>query len=98
MANALGPQHCLALLMFHAFTGCDTVSIFGGRGKKTTWEIMKVYEDFTPAFCTLISCPSVETIENYLRLLERFDVLLYDLTSDKEQFNESRKEALYLQW
>ena len=36
MAEALGPQHCLALSMFHAFTGCDTVSSFGGRGKKTT--------------------------------------------------------------
>ena len=35
MAKALGPQHCLALPMFHDFTGCDTVSSFGGRGKKT---------------------------------------------------------------
>ena len=36
MAKVLGPQHCLALPMFHAFTGCDTVSSFGRRGKKTT--------------------------------------------------------------
>ena len=29
-ANALGPDRCEALPMFHAFTGCDTVSCFGG--------------------------------------------------------------------
>ena len=33
MTNALGPDRCVALPMFHAFTGCDTVSCFGGRGK-----------------------------------------------------------------
>ena len=32
MAKALGPQHCFALPMFHAFTACDTVSSFGERG------------------------------------------------------------------
>ena len=34
IANTLGPDRCEALPMFHAFTGCDTVSCFGGRGKK----------------------------------------------------------------
>ena len=28
------PKICFSLLAFHAFTGCDTVSSFGGRGKK----------------------------------------------------------------
>ncbi|KAG0723068.1 hypothetical protein GWK47_043326 [Chionoecetes opilio] len=35
IAKALGPDRCVALPMFHAFTGCDTVSCFGVRGKKT---------------------------------------------------------------
>ena len=35
IAKTLGPNKCRALLFFHAFTGCDTVSCFGGRGKKT---------------------------------------------------------------
>ena len=34
IANALGPQRCMALSMFHAFTGCDTVSYFGGKREK----------------------------------------------------------------
>jgi len=32
MAKTLGPDQCIALPMFHAFTGCDTISQFGGRG------------------------------------------------------------------
>ena len=30
--------------MFHALTGCDTVSFFGGTGKKTAWGGWKVYQ------------------------------------------------------
>ena len=34
MAQALGPDKCRGLPAFHAFTGCDTVSINGGRNKQ----------------------------------------------------------------
>ena len=32
IARALGPARCVILPMFHAFTGFDTVSYFGGKG------------------------------------------------------------------
>uniref|UniRef100_H3B0T7 Uncharacterized protein n=1 Tax=Latimeria chalumnae TaxID=7897 RepID=H3B0T7_LATCH len=35
--QTLGPEVCLALPFWHAFTGCDTVSSFAGHGKKTAW-------------------------------------------------------------
>ena len=35
-AHFLGPEKCAALLFWYAFTECDTVSSFGGVGKKTT--------------------------------------------------------------
>ena len=38
MAKALGPEKFAALPVFHAFTGCDTVSFFAGRGKKIAWD------------------------------------------------------------
>ena len=50
IAGVLGPDWCVALPMFHAFTGCDTVSSFGGRGKRTAWDTWKTYGDVTPAF------------------------------------------------
>ena len=30
IGKVLGPDRCIALPMFHAFTGCDTVPFFGG--------------------------------------------------------------------
>ena len=34
IAISHGPDKASTLPMFHALTGCDTVSFFGGRGKK----------------------------------------------------------------
>ena len=47
---AIGVDKCLTLPMFHAFTGCDTVSSFSGRGKKTAWETWNVLPEVTDAF------------------------------------------------
>ena len=48
--------------MFHAL---DTVSFFGGRGKKTAWGVWKVYTDVTPAFCALAARPTPQTIDTH---------------------------------
>lgn len=40
IALSLGPQKSLALAVFHALTGCDAVSFFAGKSKKSaldTW-------------------------------------------------------------
>jgi hypothetical protein len=37
IANSFGQGKPRALLAFHAFTGCDTMSFFAGREKKTAW-------------------------------------------------------------
>ena len=42
MARTLGHDRCMALPMFHAFTGCDTVSCFAGRRKRSAWDTRKV--------------------------------------------------------
>jgi len=89
MARALGPEKCLALPFLHAFSGCDTVSSFAGRGKRTVWDIWKTFNDVTPAFWTLASTPS--SVEGQLDVLERF-VVLYDRASSGEKVNEARKQ------
>ena len=38
---------CLALPLFHAITGCDTVSHFLGCGKKTAWSAWQSFPDLT---------------------------------------------------
>ena len=39
VANNLSPATIHSILGFHALTGCDTVSSFGGYGKKKCWEV-----------------------------------------------------------
>ena len=92
IAETLGPDKCQALPFFHAFTGCDTVSCFGGRGKKTAWETWKSDGGVTAAFCALSATPNPTTIDACIGPLERFGVLLYDRTSSLEQVNDVRKQ------
>ena len=45
---------CTTLPVFHALTRCDTVSAFGGRGKKTAWKVWQVFPDVIDAFEDLL--------------------------------------------
>ena len=54
---SLGEERCTALPMWFVLTGCDTVSMFSGRGKKTEWEVWKVFPEVTETFVRyLFSC------------------------------------------
>lgn len=44
IATALGDEKARALPMFHAFTGCDTVSSFAGREKKNCIRHMEIFQ------------------------------------------------------
>ena len=48
IATSLGGEKACVLPMFHALTRCDTVSFFGGRGKKTAWDVWNVFPELTP--------------------------------------------------
>jgi hypothetical protein len=87
----LGPRISKALPFFHAFTGCDTVSCFAGKGKKTAFEVWKLYPEVTAAFLLLASEPQ-EVSEPCMISIERYTVLLYDRTSIKSTVNEARKQ------
>ena len=84
------PRICSTLPMFHAFTGCDTVSSFCGRVKKTAWNTWNVYPDVTRAFEEL-QMMQTEISELTMKTLEWFVVLLYDRTSDIMSVNDTRK-------
>ena len=75
--------------MFHAFTGCDTVSSFAGREKKTAFDIWKSF-NITPVFSTLLTDPS-ELNNDCMSVLEAFIVLLYDRTCTETTVNLARK-------
>ena len=82
IAGALGPNKCRQLPFFHAFTGCDTVSCFSGRGRKQHGKHGKpVLRSLvvTAAFWALAATPTISTVDDYMDPLERFVVLLYTI-------------------
>ena len=89
MANTLGPGSCVTLPMYHAFTGCDTLSYPKGRGKWTAWD-KTAYDEGTPAVCALAATSA--SVDNWLCSLERLLVLLYDCTSSEKLFNGAKKQ------
>ena len=50
VAASVGPEVCRALLGLHAFTGCDTVSAFAGKGKIRVLTILKANAEFKEVF------------------------------------------------
>ena len=89
LATCMGPERSTALLFFHAFTGCDTVSCFLGHGKKTAWEVWKSFPEVTDTFVQLSKEPI--DIDPLLAQLQRFVVLMYDRSSNKTSVNALRK-------
>jgi len=51
IASKMGDERSRALPMFHAFTGCDTVSSFAGIGKKTAFQVWTAAPEITPSLC-----------------------------------------------
>ena len=89
IAKTLGPDKSCALPMFHAYTGCDTVSSFATKGKKTAWDTWKAFGDVTPTFLTLSTGPA-QIADEDMALLELFTILLYDRTSNVLNIDEAR--------
>ncbi|GFO12519.1 hypothetical protein PoB_003902400 [Plakobranchus ocellatus] len=90
IAKEIGYEKARALLRFHAFTGCDTVSSFAGRGKKTAFDIWKSFDEVTPAFSSLLTDPSTFN-DDCMSVLEAYVVLLYDHTCTETTVDSARK-------
>ena len=65
----------MALLMFCASTGCDAVSSFVSKGKKTALETWMAYEEATETFLALSQAPQ-ELDDDNIDVLERYTILL----------------------
>ena len=79
IASTLGPDKASVLPLFHALTGCDTVSFFEGRGKKTAWDVWDVFPELTPALKELNALPQeIDHSNSSLVVIERFVLFLYD--------------------
>ena len=90
IANSLGPQK---QPMFHALTGCDTVSIVAGHGKKTAWS---TWHALTPYRCIFeLSCGSRDIPMEAMMAIERFIILLYDRTNVCSDINKAQQKLFF---
>lgn len=91
IAAGLGREKARALPMFHALTGCDTVSSFARRGKKTAWAVWTVLPELTEVLLLLSSAPR-DIPDDAMRIIERFVILLYDRTSKCTDIDKARRK------
>ena len=80
--------------MFHAVTGCDTVSFFCGRGKLTAWQTLKCFPDVSKTFAEMSKGKRPTKIS--MDAIEQFVVLMYEKNSGMTGVNEAR-QRLYSQ-
>ena len=48
--STIGPKKTRGLLFFHAFSGCDVVSAFRWKGKKSAWQTWNVCPEASDIF------------------------------------------------
>lgn len=91
IALSLGLVKSKVLPMFHAYTGCDTVSFFANKGKKTAWDVWKTYDKLTEAFYSVVVAPD-DLKDETISTIERFTVQLYKRISTLSSDDTARME------
>ena len=89
LVKDLDPEKSSGMLFFHAFTGCDVVSYFWGKGKLTAWPTWDVYPEVSSLFRKL-SKYSPTITDGVLDILEKFVVTMYDKHSNTNKVDEAR--------
>ncbi|KAJ8381282.1 hypothetical protein SKAU_G00020600 [Synaphobranchus kaupii] len=86
---SVGLQKSKGILFFHAFTGCNVVSAFRGRGKKTAWQTWDICDEASDVFSKLSQYPP--TIDDAdMKILENFVVMMYDRSSTADGVDNAR--------
>ena len=85
---SIGPYKSQALPFFHAYTGCDSVSSFATRGKKSACDTWRAIEEVTTTFLAFSTGPDQVSNED-VAMLEWFTILLYDRTSELMSIGET---------
>ena len=87
LARTLGPEKCKALLGAHAFTGCDSVSAFSGRGK--VGDVKLLDDEYLRRWLAELG-QDWELSPELFQVLQEYTCRLYAPKSDVSQVNELR--------
>ena len=67
------------------------MSAFVGHGKKSAWATWNTLPELTDALLSLANAPT-SIQEDTMHVIERFVILLYDLTTKCKDVNKTRKQ------
>ena len=90
IATKLSEDVCTVLPLFHALTGCDTVSAFHGKGKKSAWCAWRKYPEFTAQLDCVMSNP-IHLSDKDMKCIEAFIIFMNTHQRDKHDINQARK-------
>jgi hypothetical protein len=88
IAKSVGINVCRALISMHAYTGCDTVSTFAGRGRLSVLKLLSTNKDVQDA-CVQLG-EEWDVSEQLMDTLEKFTCLLYAYNSGTMKVNDLR--------
>ena len=74
--RSIGPEKSRGITLFHAFTGCDLVSAFRGKGKKSAWQTWDMCAEASDVFARLSQYPPTVN-DNEMDILEKCVVIVY---------------------
>ena len=94
VASSLGPEVCDALIGMHAYTGCDTVSCFSGRGKISALKMLKKDKDICNTMQLLGEDWTVN--QDLFSKFNRFTCISYSAHTNCASVNELRYELFRL--
>lgn len=73
ISNLLGTCLSKCLLGLHAYTGCDTISSFSGKGKIKAWKLIQKEEKHRESFLSIGTCDRV-SILNYVSSIVLYNI------------------------
>ena len=89
LASMMGPEKARAMPIFHAITGCDTISKFKGKKKKTAWETWNAFPEVMQAFLSLMD--ERELSRDNFNIIQHYMCIMYSRTSKYMKVNEARR-------
>ena len=87
--SSIGPEKGRGITLFHAFTSCDVVSAFRGKGKKSAWQTWDMCAEASDVFARLSQYPPAVN-DNDIDILETFVVIMDDRSSTATGDNNAR--------
>ena len=76
IVSTIGPERSSGLPFFHAFSGCDVVSAFRGKAKKSVWQTWNVCDEVSGTLTKLSHWPTTVDDDDDLQMLVRFVVIM----------------------